>query len=198
MPLPCATFLLDFNCVYLYFRRRFDDMVCFFRDRYSGHIRRGSATILAFVLCSGFLIGSIFPMLTENNSLSMMRTAAQCRVSIVTLFSVLILPFLFSSFAVMIHQVWLLLPIGFMKAFLFGFASSSVLCLFGSPGWLICLFLLFSDYLSLPVLCWFWIRVLDPNFRSVTRSLVPLVPLLFGIVFIDVHYVSPFLVDLLS
>lgn len=173
-------------------------MVRFFRTRFMPDLRRGSVTVLAFLLCCGYLLGAFLTTVSGDYVSSMMRTAVTSRVSIVCLLPVILFPFLITAFAVYIGQFWILAPIAFCKAFSFGYLSSCILCSFGNSGWLIQLLFLFSDGVSLPILCWFWIRLLDSRGAKMNHSFAIVSVLIFLIVIFDCQFISPFLVSLLS
>lgn len=170
-------------------------MVRYFRVPFSPILRRGSATVLAFTLCCGFLFGSLFAALSGSFSFSMMRTAMISRVSIVSLFAVMLLPLLFTAYAVWSGRLWLVIPVAFCKAVSFGFLGASVMCVQGNSGWLLRLLFLFSDSLTFPILCWFWVRALDR--RGIYRDMSVVCSLILGIVILDCQFISPFLVNLL-
>lgn len=173
-------------------------MVGFFRTFLASGPRRVNAIILAFALLTGFTLGAYTATLAEPSSFSLMRTASESCVSIVCLLPALLLPFLFSAFAVYISQYWLLIPIAFTKAFFFSYLSAASLLLFRGSGWLVQLLLMFTDCLSMPVLCWFWLRTCTVSRESVLRSFVSAALVVIGIICLDYQFISPFLVELLS
>jgi len=172
-------------------------MVSFFPKDFLQSRRRVTATILAFVFCFGLLAGSLTAVLTETSYFLMMRTAASYRVSIFGLFPVLLLPLLFSAFAVYISQFWLLIPIAFIKAFFFSFLGAGFLILSPDSGWLMRMLFMFTDCLSLPVLCWYWLYAC--HYRNVTPGqTISAFAVVAGIGFLDFQFISPFLASLLS
>lgn len=128
-----------------------------------GRNRRSCKMILILVWCGGLLLGALGASGASNSINSLMRACVDSRVTIVGLLSVPLLPFLFSAVAVYLSISWLIYPIGFVKAFCFGFCACAVTIAYGSAGWLMMYLLLFTDCLTLPVLCWFWIRHVDGN-----------------------------------
>lgn len=173
-------------------------MVRFFHARFFSPSRKVNVIVLAFTLISGYALGSFFATGVSDSAVSLMRTAIVCRVSIVCLLPVILLPFLFTAFAVSIHRLWLFIPLAFCRAAAFGYLASIILCAFGSSGWLIFSLFLFSDFISMPLLCWFWIRSLNCFGRNTFGNLTIISAVLSGIVFLDCQFVSPFLVTLLS
>ena len=173
-------------------------MVRIFPSCFTSVIRRASAVILAFTLICGSAFGAFLSTQTEHASLSLMHTAAESGVSIVSLLCVVLLPFLFTVFAVYIRRFWLVIPICFWKVFSFAYLYCAVLFSYGSSGWLVGILLMFSDILALPVLCWFWMRVLRSGRADWIRNSCGVFLLLSGIVILDSSYLSPYLVFLLS
>ena len=172
-------------------------MVRFFRFQNLLSLRRGYGILLALALLLGLLSGGFVSGHTEQFFFHMMHTAAKSRVSIVCLLPVLLLPVLCSAFAVYIGLHWLLIPIAFSKAFLISYICASISCAYPVSGKLFAFLVMFSDILSLPVLCWYWLRSLERKV-SEFRSLIIVLLLLMGISFIDYQVISPFLVSLLS
>lgn len=172
-------------------------MVSFFRTLFSPASRRAPAIILAFALLAGFFGGAYTATLADPSSFSLMRTASNSCVSIACLLPALLLPFLFSAFAVYISQYWLLIPIAFIKAFCFSYLSAAFLLLQDS-GWLLRMLLMFTDCLSMPVLCWLWLRSCSGSRESNLRTFAAAVLIVVGITCLDYQYISPFLVNLLS
>ena len=172
-------------------------MVRFFRTRYSLESRKVSATVLAFALLAGYTLGSYLATGAAHSTFLLMRTAVSSRVSIVCLLPVILLPFLFTAFAVSIRQLWMLIPLAFCRAAAFGFLASVVLCSFGSSGWLVFTLLLFSDCISMPLLCLFLLRSIHKAGRDTFRNFLIISSVLFGIVSLDCKFISPFLVSLL-
>ena len=173
-------------------------MVRFFRTRFSLVSRKVNVIVLAFAVITGYALGSFLATGAAQSTLILMRTAILGRVSIVCLLPVILLPFLFTAFAVYIGRLWLFIPLAFFHTAAFGYLASIILCSFGTSGWLIFILFLFSDCISMPLLCWFWIRNLEGAGRNSFRNFVVLFVLLIGIAFLDHNFVSPFLVTLLS
>ena len=172
-------------------------MVCFFHHHILPSIRRVNAIVLAFVLLMGFLLGGFCSGFADPSFFQLMRTAAMTRVSIVYLIPVLLLPMIFSALAVYIGRIWLLFPLAFLKAFLFSYLSSGIRVFYPDSGRLFGLLLMWTDYLTMPVLCWFWFRCIADQ-RLNVHFAAGILLLVLGIGFFDFRVVSPFLVSLLS
>lgn len=119
-------------------------------------IRKGRTILLACMFLSGFAAG-IFSCIyaNGNSSFYLMRRWLDASVSIVVSLAFLLLPFLFSAFAVFISCPWLLVCVCFLKSFLFGYMSM-VFYLLTEAGWLIRGLLIFADCISFPVLYFYW------------------------------------------
>ena len=196
---PChaPTNRLYFKCVCCTFRGRFGVMVRFFHCHFMQISRRGDVIVLAFALMLGYLCGGICSTSAELNLFSLMRTGVMTGVSIVCLLPVLLLPFMLSVVSVYAGQWWCLLPVAFAKAFLFSYLCCHILIQLPDSGPLFAGLFLCADGLSLPVLCWFWIRsmrVSDGN----KGYFLPVFLLITGIGLFDYQVVSPFLASLLS
>ena len=195
---PChaPSNLSYFKCVYFTCYRRIGVMVRFFRCHILQSSRRVSVIILAFTLLFGFIIGSLCSGFADPSFASMMRTAALSRVSIVGLLPVLLLPFLFSAFAVLIGYRWLIYPVIFSKAFLISYLSSVIFASYPDSGPLFAFLFLMADYMTLPVLCRFWFCCFcQPGIKPV--DVYGTVLLILGIGLFDCQVVSPFLASLL-
>ena len=81
--------------------------------------RRRAQALLAFSFLSGHFLGVWCSGNASDFFLPAMRTAVSGRVSIIGLLSCALLPFLISALAVYLEQPVFLLPIAFVKAFLF-------------------------------------------------------------------------------
>jgi len=171
-------------------------MVRFFRCHFLPPSRRVNVTVLAFALLLGFLFGSLCSGFAESHLYSLMRMGAGSPVSIVCLLPVLLLPFLCSALAAYFGLVWLIFPIAFLKAFFFSYLIGHILVLFPNSGSLFAGLFFCADVLSMPVLCWFWLRCTSSGLEK--RIWIPVFLTVLGIGFFDCHIVSPFLVSLLS
>ena len=161
--------------------------------------RRIYRPLLAFLMLLGFLCGIFLTVNSDPSSVSLMRTAALSRVSIVGLLTVLLLPFLLSAFAVYTSSTYLLFPVCWLKAFSFSHSAGMISLAFGNAGWLVRWLLLFSSGLSLPVLIWFCMRHGDGTHRKdLLRDFSVCMVLVLLIGSLDFRVISPFLVKLIE
>ena len=141
--------------------------------------------------CLGLVLGICYVSQADGSFFVLMRRAAESPVSIVGLLAVLVLPFLITAFAVLISRPQLLILLAFLKAFSFGACACCVDQAFLSAGWLLRIFLMFSDLLSLPVLLWLWLRCISGERRRTVRDLVFSGVLLAAVGTVDYCLVSP-------
>lgn len=160
--------------------------------------RRGCRFFLACFWLSGFLCGISVYLSAGRTLVSLMRSTLLVSVSIVGMLCVTTLPFLLSAFAVFLSRPVLLLPICFEKAFLFAFVSIGIIQAYGSAGWLLRWFLLFSDCTSVPMLYWFWLRHIsgDRPLDGLGVALMCALGLLIGSV--NYSVIPPFLAGLID
>lgn len=160
--------------------------------------RKAFRFYLAFSWLLGLICGSLTSLMAGESILPLMRSVLYAPVSIVGALCVSVLPMLFSAYAVFLSNFGLLLPICFAKAFLFSFVSTGVSRAFASAGWLMGRLLLYSDWTSLPILYWFWLRSLSPE-RPVGLWETILAFAMLGLLG-SIHFsiISPFLVRLIG
>ena len=146
---------------------------------------------------AGLFMGTIAAADLDDLFLPLMRPSVSGGVSIIRQLAAVLLPFLFAAIAAYLDKPRLLHVICFFKTFTFGFCSMLICCAYGSAGWLIRLFLQFSDILSLPLLCWYCLRQFDRPPQPYKDLIY--CSLLAGIfVCIDHFAVLPFLAELID
>ena len=158
----------------------------------------GGWSILVICWLLGSLAGAACSVSAGEPLASLMYSAMERRVSFVSLLGILILPFLFSVFAVYIHSLGILFVICFLKAFSFSFVFAAVCAAFPDSYWLLRWLLMFSECLVIPVLFWFWLHFLSGK-RSglLLPSVVSAMAILF-VAAIDHTYISAFLAELMK
>lgn len=153
--------------------------------------------ILGLFWLLGLLLGIFFTARADDSYFLLMRQAACCRVSITGLAAVVVLPFLFCTFAASVG-IWLIPWICLIKAFLFSSCAAALTVSFGTAGWLVRLLLQFSDGMCLPLLFWFSARLYACNRDDVFRDLRNCLLFAAATVCIDFCVISPFLVSLIE
>lgn len=154
-------------------------------------------TVLALLWIVGLLLGAVVSLSADTLLSSTMRSALHSGMSIFGLLAALLLPFLITALAVFISQPSLLLPVAFLKAFLFSFTGTGLLTAFGTSAWLLRCLLMFSDTLVLPLLWWLWLRLLSDDRNTALYSCLFAVAGTVLIGCFDFALVSPFLVSLI-
>ena len=172
-------------------------MVRFFRYQFLQSSRRVNVTTLALILLSGYVSGGFCSIYADASLFQLMRTGAVCRVSIVSVLAVVLLPFLISVAVSRTGLSWLIIPLAFTKAFLFSYLCCAISVNFPGSGFLFSVLFLCSDYLAMPILCWFWYRCFCNN-QAEIRAMISTFVLIAGIVIFDHQVISPFLASLLS
>ena len=99
--------------------------------------RKYICCILAICWLSGLFYGIFVFYYAESSVVSLMRRTLVSSVSIVGLLSNLLIPFLFTVYAVYYSMSWLLFPVCFWEAFSVSFVMTGVCMAFGSAGWLV-------------------------------------------------------------
>ncbi len=160
--------------------------------------RKDSRRYLAFSWVSGLAGGCLAYLLGGESLHALMRGVLYAPVSIVGILCVSLLPFLLSAYAVFLSNLSFLLPICFLKAWLFSQISLGIYQAFSSAGWLMRILLLFSSWTSLPILYWFWLRYLSPEHRASTLEALLACSLLLLVGSIHIRVISPFLVCLIE
>ena len=147
---------------------------------------------LVFAWSAGLFLGA-FVFRFSGFTSSLMHGLLEDSVSIVSLFSVSFLPFLFSAFAVSIGLPWLLYPICFTKALCFSYVSAAIMAGFHCAGWLVRSLFMFSDLLSAPMLFLYGLRSIVHTGRFHLWEFLVVFCTLLLIGSIDYCFVSPFL-----
>jgi hypothetical protein len=113
-----------------------------------------------FILALFWIIGLVFGVwsfrFSGAASISLARRAVSSSVSAVGLYLCLLLPLLFSAYAVYSSSPWLIFVLAFCKGCAYSWVAAMVSAAFGSSGWLVRFFFLFSDSIFLVFLYGFW------------------------------------------
>lgn len=153
---------------------------------------------LAVFCFAGALSGVYASRFTGAAFLPLTRMALFSPVSVVGCSVCCVLPFLFAAFAVYISCRWLLYPVCFIKLFLHCWFGFSMMTAYGPSGWLLRLFLQFSDGCLIPVLCWFCLRQLSGRGETFKWDLCLCLPAAFMAGFIDYCVITPLLASLIN
>ena len=162
------------------------------------HLRKCHIIFLAFIWVFGLCSGIAFFHLSQISFFSLMHRVENYSVSIVSLLSVSLLPFLFSAFAVYTHSYAFLALLCFIKGCLFAFVSMGMFLAYDSAGWLIRLLVMFSDVCALVPLWCCWIQIAKGSFVESFRSVYISSFAVIFLVCLDFYLVSPLLLKLLE
>ena len=163
-----------------------------------GFWNRFSPALLTLSWVTGMVLGAGFAYLSKQFLVPMVIDSVSAQLSITGLVSAGIVPFLLSAFAVFFCEPWLLLIISMFKAFSFSFCATGVSLAFVQSSWLVRFLFLFSDILIIPVLYVYWLRCLSHRCK-VKRWELSLYLCIAGlIVYLDCHFIAPFLKSLLN
>lgn len=164
--------------------------------RFSSLWRKWCTAFLALSMLAGFLFGMTVYVRADFFFLPMMRRSVAEPVSIVSLLLSLYLPFVLSAFAVYVSAPGMLLFICFGKSFLFALMAMGVWDMFGYTGWIVYMLLFFAEFLSFPVLYFFWQRHISGESKRLLLTVLLFSPvfLLIGSVFF--RLISPLLAQI--
>lgn len=161
-------------------------------------ICKNPTNVLGFSWCLGLFAGVLIAYLASDSLSQMMPTAVESCASIVGLLFTVSLPFLLSAFAVSVAGAWLLIPIAFLKAFVFAFLGFGLITAYHCAGWLLRILFMFADCCTMPLLYNYWLKCCSGTsnslWMSATAHLIP--TLAIGI--LDFCVISPFLATLIS
>ena len=157
------------------------------------HFARNRQMLAVFWIV-GLICGIFLFLYAGTPVVSLMRRILCSSVSIVSLFGIGLIPFLFTAYAVIFSGQWLIFAICFCKACLLGFVSAGIWFTFASAGWLLWSLLLFSGSVLSADLYFLWLRVLSAD-RICWFSAVSVAFLAVGIA---ERIISPFLACLIE
>lgn len=158
---------------------------------------RNYRDVLALMWCAGLLLGISLSYSADAMLVPVVSAATSDEASFISLLSVLLLPFILSFLAGYLLKIWLLIPIVFIKSFLFSFVAAGFVVTYGSAAWLLCGLVMFADLLALPLLWWFWLQAGSEDKQWVLRSGVATGCGIILISCFDFYTVAPFLASLL-
>lgn len=156
-----------------------------------GHQSFDGIPVLMHVWLSGLLIGTVLTDSVISKRTSVIFEVCKMCFTTPLKYLLVLLPFLFSAFAVIYSRPKLLLFICGIKAVYFS-AGCMLLCYcFGQAGWLAYWLFMFCDACALPFLYWYWIRNLSAHHQGKRRDYVFLLPVL-ALIVIDYRIVLPY------
>ena len=172
-------------------------MVRFLHCLYSSVCRKSCYIVLACAWILGLGFGG-FLFRYDSSIVSLMEAAVTGCFSIVGLLGSLLLPFLFSAFAVYISSPWLLYLICFAKAVSFGGVFCALSCAFPGSGWLLRHLVLFADQIGVLLLLVYWQRHISGFRRFSAAGCGMHFTVLLVIAGVDFYMIAPFLRRLMT
>lgn len=154
--------------------------------------------LLSISILAGLIAGVLSATSANEPYINMIRMAMLSRQSILGFLGVFLLPLLISIFFVYNFPGTLLIPVSFIKAFLYAFCARIVTMATGSAAWVYHILFLFSDTCFFVILCWFWYRHCAGNRITVFRDTVFCITVLVLLGTIDYVHISPYLVILIN
>lgn len=140
-------------------------MISFVHSDLHAFKRKANTIFLAFSFFIAFLFGIFTFSQSEDSIIPLMRGSTLSSVSIFDFVTCALLPFLLSAIVVYLNQLRFLYLICSMEAFLYSFVSMVFIYAYPAPGSFIRLIFLFGDFILLPLLFLYWIRI-HSNGRS--------------------------------
>ena len=126
-------------------------------------LRKPGQHLLAAAWLLGLSAGIFVAIHASTSFFLLMRSAIFCKVSIVCLLLSGSFPFLLSAYAYSFNQDWLVIPVCFLKAFLFSSVACGLLLSYHIIGWFLVIYLLFCDICTFPPLWLFWLNHFHRN-----------------------------------
>lgn len=148
--------------------------------------------IFLTVWVAGMILGTFTATAASTPYFLLMRIAPKSNVSIVSLAVTVLLPFLFTAYAVYTDRILLRNSICFAKTFTVAFCSFGICAAYRSAGWLIRFLLQFSDICTMPVLCWLGMQ----NRRLRKVEIIRCGSMYLFVIGLDLWLVSPFLASI--
>ena len=145
----------------------------------------------------GVIIGCVSALYMTDSCKDLLVRSIVISAEPIGLLTVTFLPLVLSALAVYLSNRWLLIAVAFFKAIAFSYISMGLAVCLPASGWLIRLFLLFSDWCMLPILYWFWIRALSDNNTSWTKDIILTAAAGVVICVLDFSIISQFLNEIL-
>lgn len=155
-------------------------------------LRQSQVSILIHVWIIGLLLGTLLSLLAKDYLSAKLSVFYLLFYSTPLRFFLILLPFLLSAVAVYFsHLNWLIYLCG-IRATWFA-ASCFFLCLsYGSAGWLARWLLMFCDSASLPLLFFYWLRLLSSSWEKRTYKHILFFAPLVVLMIIDYRILTPY------
>jgi len=156
------------------------------------NLHRSLASVLIHIWLAGLLFGTVLSIFSRDYLSTMLSVIYPLFFSVPQRFLLTLLPFLLSAVAVSFsHPRWLFYLCG-IKAVWFA-TGCYLMCLsYGSAGWLARWLFMFCDVSSLPLLFFYWLRLLCvPRKKRIYEQILFFAPLV-TLIIIDYRIVTPY------
>ena len=161
-------------------------------------LRKHTRFFLAISWLLGLCAGGLTFLYAGEQASSLLLLAVAGQPSFISLFLNVSLPLLLCAFIVYLDKPGLLLPVVFLRAFIYGYILCAVYVSFRGFGWLVRWMLLFTSSFGCGVLYFYAARHIT-GLRIFSIGEVLLIEAILALlVFLDYFHVSPFLRQLLS
>ena len=153
---------------------------------------------LLFALCSavGSLIGVMIAISAGNHYFLLMHMATGNHMSIVDTGLAIMLPFWVSLFLIVHSKPWLVYVICLLQIAQYSAALYAIAISFGSAGWIVNVFLQFSDVIFIPILLLF--SIFRMQNRVSKRLIYIYIAVSVAVGLIDCCLISPYLANLIE
>lgn len=146
-------------------------------------------------ICLAWILGLTYGMFISVNSSALVLSCIRCvpneRLTLCGMILTRISPVVISALLIRISYSLLYL-FAYFKAFCYGFCMFGLLIAFGTSGWLISIFLLFSEFFAISVLFWFWIADSYETSDKFRKNLIISIIVITMVGLIEYYFVSPY------
>ena len=129
---------------------------------------------------------------------SLMRSVLSDTVSIVGLFTTVLVPFSATAFAVLYSKPYILYALCFIKSTLYSLSVLTLYSLYGGAGWLVQLILLFAENATLVMLWFLWSNNFACKRTYAVKSLAICASVCTCLWILDYRLISQFAVSVFS
>lgn len=145
------------------------------------------------------LLGSVTGALymSRYSVSSVMLLLEYPQMSIVTGAVISALPFIVFYICLRFSAFWLIYPLAFIRMFIFVYCFGGITIAYADAGWLVRYLLLFSDFLSVPLLLWYTATKLLRGWNRKDLQFVACLMCVIAVRCIDSYVISPFAWELL-
>lgn len=194
----CYSCFFTTSAYFNVFRRVEGSMAVVFLPGESCFPFRRGRFFLGLSFLAGMLLGIVPFFCSAAFSFPWMRGCLTGAVSIVGVTLLNYLPFLLSAYAVSLSRPGLLAGVALARGWLFSFTCLRISLGFGTAGWIVRLLLLFSDLICLPLLYFFWLRLLSGGERPDAWELLFYFSVVLLTGSVDICLISPILASIIS